>query len=89
VSSKYNIKFSSDAEKSLKKLDKSTVKRVFIALDQLSNDPFNLPNTKKMKGKEENVYRLRVGNYRIIYEIINHELIIFVVRMGPRGDIYK
>jgi Cytotoxic translational repressor of toxin-antitoxin stability system len=42
-----------------------------------------------MKGKEGNYYRLRVGNYRIIYEIKNNELIIYVIRLGPRGDIYK
>jgi mRNA interferase RelE/StbE len=89
VNSEYKVLFSSEAEKSLVKLDKNIIKRIFNSLEQLSTDPFNNPNTKKMKGKEGIYYRLRVGNYRVIYEIKNNELIIFVVRLGPRGDIYK
>jgi mRNA interferase RelE/StbE len=89
VSSKYKVIFSGEAERSLKNLEKSTIRRIFTALHQLSERPFENPNTKKMKGKEGNYYRLRVGNYRIIYEIKDNELIIYVVRLGPRGDIYK
>nr|WP_198032059.1 type II toxin-antitoxin system RelE/ParE family toxin [Paenibacillus sp. J14] len=80
---------SSDAEKTIAKLDKPVARRIIVALEQLSLNPFGNPNIKKMKGKEGNYYRLRVGNYRIVYEIINNELIIYVVRLGPRGDIYK
>jgi mRNA interferase RelE/StbE len=89
VNSKYKVLFSSEAEKSLVKLDKTIIKRIFNSLEQLRTDPFNNSNTKKMKGKEGIYYRMRVGNYRVIYEIKNNELIIFVVRLGPRGDIYK
>ena len=89
MNSKYKITFSNDAEKALGKLDKPMIKRIFKALDVLSHDPFDAPNVKRMKGSEEQVFRLRVGNFRIIYEIQNNELIIFVVRIGPRGDIYK
>jgi mRNA interferase RelE/StbE len=89
VSSKYKVIFSGEAERALKNLEKTTIRRIFIALQQLSEKPFENPQTKKMKGKEGNYYRLRVGNYRIIYEIKNNELIIYVVRLGPRGDIYK
>ena len=89
MSSKYKITFSNDAEKTLGKLDRPMINRIFQAIEQLSNDPYNSPNTKKMKGKEDQVHRLRVGNFRIIYEIINDKLIVFVVRIGPRGDIYK
>lgn len=85
----YKVKFSSEAEKAIKKLDQPTAKRIITALDQLSEDPHYGPNIKKMKGKEDKIYRLRVGNYRIIYEIVDNELIVFVVRIGPRGDIYK
>ena len=86
---KYKVKFSNDAEKTLGRIEKPLARRIFIALEQLSENPFNHPHSKKMKGKADNIYRLRVGNFRIIYEIINNELIVFVVRIGPRGDIYK
>lgn len=86
---KYKVLFSNDAEKTLLKLDKVVAKRIFNALELLSINPFESPNTKKMKGKEGEYYRLRVGNYRIIYEIKNELLIIYIVRLGPRGDIYK
>ncbi|CAM4399611.1 type II toxin-antitoxin system RelE/ParE family toxin [Paenibacillus alkaliterrae] len=89
MNSKYKITFSNDAEKSLGKLDKPMIKRIFKALDLLSIDPFEAPNVKRMKGSEDQVFRLRVGNFRIIYEIKNDELIICVMRIGPRGDIYK
>nr|WP_221626808.1 type II toxin-antitoxin system RelE/ParE family toxin [Cohnella lubricantis] len=85
----YRILFSSDAEKTIVKLERSMAKRIFNALEQLRNNPFENPNTKKMKGKEGDFFRLRVANYRVIYEIKNEELIIYVVRLGPRGDIYK
>ena len=89
MSSNYKVLFSGEAENSLKKLDKTTIRRIFTALEQLSENPFKNPNAKKMKGKKGNYYRLRVGNFRIIYELRNNELIIYIVRIGPRGDIYK
>lgn len=89
MNSKYKVLFSNDAEKALLKLDIVVAKRIINALELLSSNPFESPNTKKMKGKEGNYYRLRVGNYRIIYEIKNEQLMIYIVRLGPRGDIYK
>ncbi|MBO2944424.1 type II toxin-antitoxin system RelE/ParE family toxin [Paenibacillus sp. F411] len=89
MSSKYRVEFSNDAEKTLVKLDKPMIRRIFKALDLLCNDPFDAPNVKRMKGSEEQIFRLRVGNFRIIYEIKDKELIIYVVRVGPRGDVYK
>ncbi len=53
---KYKVTFSSEAEKNLRKIDRVTLGRIFISLGELSNDPFNYPNTKEMKGKEGIVY---------------------------------
>ena len=89
MNSNYKVTFSSDAEKVLFKLDKPTARRIFKALELLAADPYHHANTKKMKGYEGEHYRLRMGNFRIIFEIMNNELIIFVIRIGPRGDVYK
>ena len=45
-------------------------------------------NIKPLQGFKE-IYRLRVGNYRVIYRIKNDELLILVLKIGNRGDIYK
>ena len=42
-----------------------------------------------MKGYEGNIYRLRVGDFRIIYEIFDDKVLIFIIKIGSRGDIYK
>lgn len=89
ANSKYKIYFSKDARKEIKKLDKSVAQRIIIAVELLAEDPYQHPQVKKMRGLHDNVYRLRVGKFRVIYEIMNNQLMIFVVRIGPRGDIYK
>lgn len=70
-------------------MEKDISKRILNSLEKLRINPFEHPHTKKMKGTEGNIYRLRVGEYRVIYEIKNDQLIIYVVRVGPRGDVYK
>lgn len=89
MNSEYKILFSSSAEKSLVKMEKNTAKRILDSLEKLRTNPFEHPHIKKMKGIEDPIYRLRVGDYRVIYEMKNDELIIYVIRVGPRGDIYK
>jgi mRNA interferase RelE/StbE len=44
---------------------------------------------KKMKGYKDNRFRLRIGNNRVLFKIENDVLIIFVFKVGPRGDVYK
>ena len=89
MKSNYNIQFTKEASKVLRKLDKATARRIVQSIELLSTDPFNHPQTKQMKGYEGGIYRLRIGNFRVIYEIIDDRLLIIVVRIGPRGDVYK
>lgn len=59
-------------------------------LELLKENPF--PNTEldiKMMQGHENLYRLRIGQYRFIYQIKQGELIVFVFKAGNRGDVYK
>jgi mRNA interferase RelE/StbE len=85
----YEIDLSSDSRKYLSKLDKPTRNRILDRLNILSENPRNPElDIKKLQGYIS-LYRLRVGSYRILYTIDENVLIIFVVTIGSRGDVYK
>ncbi len=86
---KYRVEFSSNSKKQLKKYDKNTIKRIISSIESLTESPYNHPHSKRMKGIEGNIYRLRVGDFRIIYEIFDNKVLIFIIKIGSRGDIYK
>ena len=79
----YKIKIRPKALKFIKKQDRVQRIRIYKAI-------YNLPNgdVKKLVGCK-NEYRLRVGDYRIIYELNQNELVIIVTRADNRGQIYK
>jgi mRNA interferase RelE/StbE len=84
----YEIIFSDEAKKDLKKLEQKTISRIFKKTKSLiSSKPDNL-NIKKLKSKDH-LYRLRAGDYRIIYAIKHNEIIVFIVALGHRKDIYN
>ncbi|WP_161603226.1 type II toxin-antitoxin system RelE family toxin [Calidifontibacillus oryziterrae] len=58
-------------------------------MDRLQTNPYTSSNIKKLKGSEHDEYRCRFGDFRIIYRIVSNELVILVLYIGPRGDIYK
>lgn len=83
---KYTVTILKLAEKFIVKLPKPEKERVLKAIYQLpeSND------IKELKGKKnKGLYRLRVGDYRIIYSVDNGKLIVYIVDAGNRGDIYR
>ena len=83
----YKIEIIASAEKSLKKIPKKDILKIVEAIQILSITPFP-EGCRKLKG-EEDVYRVRQGNYRIIYEVIEKKLIVLVLKIGHRKDIYK
>ena len=85
----YNIRFSKDAGKYIKKLDRVTKGRIRKALLQLAANPYQSNLDVKRLSGYENSYRLRVGKYRALYKINKDEVIIFVFDVNSRGDIYK
>ena len=84
---KYSVEFRPAVLKSLKRLPKKDLRRIKKRIDDLSE---NLPDpaTTKMKGNNS-FHKIRSGNYRIIYEIHNDRLVILVVKIGHRKDVYK
>jgi mRNA interferase RelE/StbE len=83
----YRIEFKNSAAKSLKKIPKADRIRIAEKIDSFVD---NLPNldTTKMKGNNP-FHKVRVGDYRIVYEIQNDILVILVVKIGHRKDIYS
>jgi mRNA interferase RelE/StbE len=83
----YTIIFSRSAEKFLDSLDKPTRQRIFEKIRELKTNSANL-DTKKLKS-QYNLYRLRVGNFRVVYTIKHEQIIIYIVAIGHRKDIYQ
>jgi len=83
---KYTLSFESLAKRQLKKLPRSIKKEVEVAINALSSNP--RPNGYK-KLKEYKGYRIKVRVYRIVYDILEKEVVISVIAVGHRKDIYE
>ena len=86
----YKLKFEKNALKSLKKID-SNQRILLMAWIQKNLDQCENPRSlgKALSGKLNNYWSYRVGDYRIVVEIIDNELIIIIISIGHRRDIYK
>ena len=85
-----NIQYSKAAVKAIKVMDKPTKQRIKKGIEGLVKTPPE-GDIKPMQGYSDNVYRLRIGKYRIIYKITvdtNGDL-VYIIDIGSRGDIYK
>ncbi len=84
----YRIVYRKDAARALLKMPRSTAQLIREKLERLAQDPTAPhPNVKPLKG--EPAFRLRVGDWRVIYELQHGELIVLVLRIGPRGGVYR
>jgi len=84
---KYDLLISQSAEKTLKRLAANEASRVVAAIQKLAIDP-RPQGCRKLSG-EADTYRVRVGVYRIIYEIEDQLLRILVLKIGHRKDVYR
>jgi mRNA interferase RelE/StbE len=83
----YSIEFRPTVLKSLKRFPKRDLVRIKKKIEELGENLPN-PNTTKMKG-DNSFHKVRSGDYRIIYEIHDDRLVILVVKIGHRKDVYK
>jgi len=81
---RYDIEIKRSALKFLRRLDKQATKKIKDAIDKLGDDP--RPFGYKKLVDEEDLYRIRVGNYRIIYEIHDTMLLIVILRLARRRE---
>lgn len=80
------VEYSRQAAKTLMRIDAATSARIRLKIRQLADDPASLANNiLPMKGGE-GLFRLRVGDWRVIYT--ETLVIVSVIRIGPRGDVY-
>ncbi|MEM1221597.1 MAG: type II toxin-antitoxin system RelE/ParE family toxin [Verrucomicrobiota bacterium] len=82
----YRIVIKKSAAKEIERIEKRDRIRIIERIRSLASDP-HPTGSKKLSGQEK--YRIRQGNYRILYQVIDDELIVSVVKVGHRRDIYK
>ncbi len=81
----YEIYIEKAAQKSLSKIPTKDQNRIVESIQRLSDNP-RLNNSKKLSGR--NGWRIRIGNYRVIYEIQDEKLLVLVVVIGHRSNVY-
>lgn len=82
----YKVTLKQSAVKELEQLHQQDLSRIITRIGTLSADP-RPPGCEKLSGQER--YRIRQGNYRILYEIIDTDRIITIVKIGHRRDVYR
>lgn len=83
----YQIEWKSSAIRELKRIDRQTIPQIITEVESLSSNPFP-QGVKKLHGSES-TYRIRIGNYRVIYEVYSNRLIIEIARVRHRKDAYR
>jgi mRNA interferase RelE/StbE len=80
--------FTRSANKALRAVPRDIAQRIRDRLSEIAEDPYaKHPNVFKLQNRPG--YRLRVGDWRVIYEIEGEKMIILVLRIGPRGEVYR
>ncbi len=82
----YRVIIRKSVSKDMRGIPKTDARRIVAAIESLADAP-RPQGAKKLSGQER--YRLRQGNYRILYEIEGDRLIVCVVRVGDRRDVYR
>jgi mRNA interferase RelE/StbE len=83
----FRIEFARSATKDLRAIDRQWIPRIISAIDGLADDPMPT-GCKKLVGSDH-TYRIRVGDYRIVYDIHSAKLVVSVIRIRHRRDVYR
>lgn len=84
---RYRVEIARGAVRSLAGLPRNEQQRIRVAMDLLAAQP-RPPGCVALAG-EKSVYRVRVGTYRILYEVVDARLIVHVIRIGRRRDVHR
>ncbi len=80
----YELEITADARRSFERLNRSTAQRIYTKLKEISDDPH--PFVKRLKGAD--LFSLRVSDYRVILDIQRRKMIMLVVKVGHRREVY-
>jgi mRNA interferase RelE/StbE len=83
----FSIQWRNSTKKDIRSLPHQDVARIVAAVTHLANDP--LPNGSQKLAGSERTYRIRVGDYRVIYEVLSDSHIVEVQRVRHRKDVYR
>ena len=83
----YTIEFTASALREFRALDRQLQRRVATKVSELAEDPFPA-GARKFQGEDDH-WRIRVGDYRVIYRIEKHRVVIVIVRIGHRREVYR
>ncbi len=83
----YRVEFEKAVGRALKRLDKPVQRRVFVAIAALAEDP--RPPGAEMLSGSEGLFRIRVGDYRVIYAVEDDRLVVLVLHVGHRREVYR
>ena len=87
--SRYRVEFTKSAKKEFDRLSEKIQGKVVEALELLSSNPFSeLLRIKKLKGAPS-LYRIRLGDYRVVYQVRQNILVILVIKIGHRKEMYR
>ena len=85
----YSIEFVKSAQKEFAHLPAKMRSRITEALNLLAQNPYSeLLRVKKLKGVDD-LYRIRLGDHRVVYEIRNERLVVLVIKIGHRSEVYR
>ncbi len=85
----YEVFISREAEKYYKEQDRDTKRKLNRCIDNLSVEPLSGQHIKRLHGKLKGKYRYRIGDIRIVYEVINKNKTVEIKSIKGRGDVYK
>ncbi len=83
---RYEVRFKPSVAKDLRDIPRADVRRILARIDTLRADP-RPPGSEKLAAQER--YRLRQGNYRILYTVADAERVVEIVKIGHRRDVYR
>jgi len=84
---RFELRIKPSVAKDLRGIPKADVRRILVRIEALRDDP-RAPGCEKLAGGKE-LYRVREGTYRVVYAIHDEQVVVEVVRVGHRGEVYR